>query len=122
MDPTLKIALVAAASAIAGGFITGIIAPHIAWGIEQKKQRMAYRRELIANWRSTLTMVLKDCESNPDQGYFWRRVEKFASFTSLRPQLSTDSHKEMRAINDNHECYLFLIKKVGEIEKKWELL
>jgi hypothetical protein len=43
-----------AGSAISGGLITGVVAPHVAWGIEKKNQKLAYRRELIDKWKGML--------------------------------------------------------------------
>ena len=57
MEPNLKIALIPAASAIAGGVITAIVAPHIAWGIEKKKQKFELRRKLVADWRRMIKCV-----------------------------------------------------------------
>jgi len=121
MDPTLRLALVAAASAITGGLITGIIAPHIAWGIEKKKQKLAYKRELITRWRDMLGSIIRACNADPNSADYVSRIEEHPSFISLRPQLSSDTYQQLNVLS-NEECHKLLIKKVGQIEKRWDLI
>jgi hypothetical protein len=110
------------AIAIVSLIVGAIVGPYINWGIEKRKQKLAYKRELIIRWRDMLASVLQDMENNHDRGYYWHRIETHPHFTSLRPQLKSETCEEMRKLTNEHECHLFLVKKVGEIEKKWDLV
>ena len=97
MDATLKIALIAAASAILGGFITGIIAPHINWGIEKRKQKLAHRRELIAKWRE---MIAEAAKTAPD-GKLELYIHLHKDYYSLIPHLTKEREKSTNRVKSS---------------------
>jgi hypothetical protein len=82
MDPTLKIALIAGASAIIGGIITGIIAPHVAWGIEKRRDKIANRRRLVANARTMIAEAAKGKEN------ILESLERREEFHAIKGHLS----------------------------------
>ena len=110
------------AIAVVSLLVGAIVGPYINWGIEKRKQKLAYKRELITSWRAMLADTREEGERPHNKGYYWYRIEQHPSFTSLRPQLKTETCEEMRTFEQDHDCHLFLVKKVGEIEKKWELI
>jgi len=122
MSDTFWAALVGGIAGVVTGGISSVVAPWANWQIDKHRQKVDYKRELITRWRDMLGSVIKSCEDNHGPGHYWQCIREHPSFTSLRPQLKSDSYKEMEGIFDNHECHLFLVKKVGEIEKEWELL
>ncbi len=109
------------AGVVTGG-LSSLIAPWANWQIDKRRQRLKHKQYLVALWRDMLGSVLKDCEANPSKGYYWSRIERHPTFTSLRPQLKSETYQEMKQIGIDEECHMFLVKKVGEIERKWELL
>jgi hypothetical protein len=54
MDTTLKIAVVAALAAMGGGLITGVVAPHITWGIEKRRAKLKYRSDIVQKCRQMI--------------------------------------------------------------------
>ena len=102
--------------------VGAIIGPYINWGIEQKKQKLAYRRELVTSWRKLCAAVLKDCEEVKGKGYYWRRIEKLHEFGSLRSQINGEIYDEIKMRGDDHDCHLRIVEQIGIIEKRWKLL
>ena len=52
------------AIAIIGLVVGAIIGPYVNWGIEKKKQKLAYRRDLVAKWRAMLQEVAHEKGDN----------------------------------------------------------
>jgi hypothetical protein len=127
MDPTLKIAVVAAGSAMLGGLITGVVAPHVAWGIEKKNQKLAYRRELIDKWRAMLAEAAQqDIGRGKETEKLLAFLEKHKDFYSLSPQLPSDNSYEayyQRHASLSVPVYLrYLTDEISRIEKEWDLV
>src|SRR5712664_3222411 len=122
MGDTFWAALVGGIAGIVTGSISSLVAPWTNWQIDKHRQKVAYKRELIARWRDMCGAVLVDCKEIHGKGYYWLRIGRHPSFTSLRPQLKTESYDEMKMMNDDDTCHMFLVKKIGEIEKRWKLL
>jgi predicted aconitase len=127
MDPTLKITIAAALGAIVGSIITAMVAPQINWGIEKKREKLAYRRALIASWREMLSHAVYFVdEETPEQ--IKERVEGHKDFYSLKPHLSQSTLSELARPRtftvgltiptaiDN------MITEIAEIERKWDLI
>jgi len=145
MEPTLKIALVAAASAIAGGLITGVIAPHIAWGIEKKKQKLAARIELIAKWRKMVQDVQFDFNNRKtdDRYTFEGLLNEYDDFFALLPHLNQETKAVIKSVNSGFKAAHFgqlldlkpgerqiiitpaielLVREIANIEREWQLI
>lgn len=122
MSDTVWAAIVGGSAGVLAGGISSLVAPWANWQIDKHRKKLEYKRELIARWRDMLGSVLTNMKHNQGKGYYWFQIENHPTFTSLRPHLKTESWEEMRTLNDEHECHLFLVKKVGEIEKKWDLI
>ena len=60
MDTTLKIAFVAAISAVIGGLITGVIAPHVAWGIEKRRGIREARKSILKGAENLIADYRRD--------------------------------------------------------------
>jgi hypothetical protein len=142
MDPNLKITLIAAASAIGGGVITAIVAPHIAWGIEKKKQRLELRRKLVADWRGMINWVVFTYEHQPEgsDASLVEVLERHEDYYSLKPQLSDSVLSEInklrdevgsirivvsgqtKRINPPSTLVSILVKEIARIEREWQLV
>jgi hypothetical protein len=66
----------------------GLIGVYANWGIEQQRQRLARRRELVTGWRMNLVPLISS--RSPDSDLEELRSVLFASpyYASLRPHLS----------------------------------
>lgn len=142
MEPNLKLALIAAASAIAGGVITAIVAPHIAWGIEKKKQKFELRRKLVADWRRMVNWVVFKYEHQPEgsDASLVEVLESHEDYFSLKPHLSDSvlhqinnlrdevgsirivQSGQTKRINPPSTLVSILVKEIARIEKEWELV
>ena len=122
MDPTLKIAFIAAASAIAGGLITGIIAPHVAWGIEKKREKLKARRAIIERCRVKIE----------DASFTKQSFRTTLEYQYIRPYLQP---KEVDAIEKDNTIMVgqhtedswnpyrkVLIRAIEKLEKDWDLI
>src|SRR4030088_1362944 len=65
----------------AGGFIT----VYANWGIEQRRQRLARRRELVTGWRMNLIPLIN---AHPDLDDLRPALYASPFYASLRPHLS----------------------------------
>lgn len=142
MDPNLKIASIAAASAVVGGVITAIVAPHIAWGIEKKKQRFELRKKLVADWRRMINRVVFQYEHQPEgsDASLVEVLEGHEDYYSLKPHLSDSvlhtinslrdevghvrivQSGQTKRINPPSTLVSILVKEIARIEKGWELV
>src|SRR3982074_629679 len=100
----------------------GIITGYANWGIEQQRQRLARRRELVTGWRMNLLPMLGEGETD----WHATKAKILASpyYASLRPHLSPELAGKIRS-----ERTIFvggdfprtaLIEEIGRIEKKWK--
>lgn len=117
MDPTLKTALIAAGSALFGGIITGVIAPHVAWGIEKRRARFAKRRALVDDWRAYIFQIR--CNYDPSLTVL-AALEYSIAFASLKPRLSKSILNKLETTDPT--ALDLLLEAVGRIEKKWGLV
>lgn len=69
--------------------VGAIIGPYIHWGIEKKKQKLAYRRDLIANWRAMLQEVAQEKGDNTKTRLLLESHRDFYSFLPHLRQRST---------------------------------
>lgn len=118
--------------AISGGTIATLIAPWINWRIEKRKQKLAYKRELIAKWRVMLADAMKTWQQT-DRGIdglnkVIELLYRDPSFYSLMPYLSLETVQSMdhpRAVIQNAEIPGLLIRishDITNIESNWDLI
>jgi hypothetical protein len=102
------------------GFIAGVIgslvAPWVHWGIEKRRQKMNYRRQLIKEWREEIDFDVADFPNK-------------ARYSSLRPHLSKET---IDAIEGNEITIRMgrkgdvikglLLDDIAKIEKQWDLI
>jgi hypothetical protein len=142
MDPNLKIALIAAASAIGGGVITAIVAPHIAWGIEKRKQKLDLRKKLVADWRRMINWVVFQYEHQPEgsNASLVEVLEGHEDYFSLKPHLCNSVLNQINTLRDEvgsirivqsgktkrinppSTLVSILVKEIARIEKEWDLV
>jgi hypothetical protein len=127
MDLTLKIALVAAASAVIGSLITVIIGPKVLWSIDKQKQTRANRIELIAKWRAMLAEASQqDIGKGKETDKLLAFLEKHRDFYSLVPHLPTDDSYETyykrHASLSVPVYHRYLMDEIARIEREWDLV
>jgi len=111
------------APAIIGG-AAGLFSSWASWGIENRRQKLSNRRELVQLWRSALIPMF----SNRKRGWNEIKPELTASiaYSSLRPQLS---HEALSMIETDRTPYVgedryltLFINEIGRIEREWHLV
>ena len=105
----------------------GLIGVYANWGIEQRRQRLARRRELVTGWRMNLVPLISRLSPELDQDQV--RSALFASpFNgSLRPHLGVDLKRrievENRTIGRGENFPLGpILHEMGRIEREWQLV
>lgn len=115
--------------AVIGALIGAILAPFVNWHIEKKKQRLAYRKELISRWK-TLFEEYANAETAqwPDETVLEMLGKKadflsFAGHTSRRKryQLSESEEEYVQNCGIHPLIYIYL-KEIVELEKEWKLI
>lgn len=85
------------------GFITGgiasIVAPWVNWGIEKRRQRLEYRRELVRDWRRMVVNIQAGYDPNIEQQTIYEQLEQQPEFLSLEPRLSDGEKKILKSYN-----------------------
>lgn len=126
MAENVTTALIGAMAGLIAGSIASIIAPWINWGIEKKKQKHTYRKELIGKWRAMVhaSCMRPDLKSLEDVIIFF---ENHIDFFSLRPHLKTwkdysNQEKFMGGRNYLPDLSDSLLVEITRIEKEWDLV
>jgi hypothetical protein len=97
------------------------------WGIEKRRQKLAARRALIADWRTHLVPLLsgpQDIEAGTSK-YPFMRHEHYAS---LRPHLPEDVRKSLEdgkiriLIGGDNYPRKIIIEQIARIEREWKLI
>ena len=111
------------AIAIVSLIIGAIVGPYINWGIEKKKQKLVYRRELISKWRAMLQEVAQEKGDNKTTRL---RLESHRDFYSLLPHLKERPTPIDDALMEKFSPELspvitHLVNEVERIEREWDL-
>jgi hypothetical protein len=97
MDEKVLTAFIGAVAGLISGSIASLIAPWVNWQIEQRKQKLNHRRELIAKWRTMIFQVVSFYENNRSsevQSFF----DLFATepdYLSLKPHISKEAFEKL---------------------------
>jgi hypothetical protein len=143
MSDQILTAIIGGIAGLIGGGIVAIIAPWIKWGIEKRKQKLAYRRELITNWRAMIFNVMSVYEEVGAETFF-DLLEKEPHYLSLKPHITTEAFKKLSKadivpgkiiivtrgklgsgssiINPIGRFISILSSEVDRIEQEWDLL
>ena len=114
--------------AIVGAIIGATMSPLIQWQFEKKRQRLAYRRELIVKWRAMLEEVARDHDLNASPREIHNALVRKGDFLNLVARFVDVpielTPKEIQHARD-HNLHPVLSHYLGEIirlEQKWDLL
>jgi hypothetical protein len=117
--------------AVIGAMIGATVSPFVQWQIEKKRQRLAYRRELILRWRKMLEEVV----NNRADKWAGKEIHQimftqgdFASLVmySRDPKNTTDS--EWKNYIEMGEKYgippmiMHYIHELQRLEEQWKLV
>lgn len=107
------------------GFIAGLFAPWVKWGIEKRRERLRHRRDLVAKWRRMIQTVA-GTPIDPALGVT-HLLERHEDYYSLRPHLSTKTLGEIHSPHtwDGSSIGAELnntLDDIAEIERKWGLV
>ena len=127
MDEKVLVALIGLTSALIGG----VIVAWANWGIEKRKQKLLYRKELIASWRNMLADAAAYQKNNnaTDQDVYVY-LERHKDYYSYRPYIKVDAQTAlglMTAKNKADDSSLSpllhnVMMTITRMEKEWDLV
>lgn len=125
MEANLITAVVAAASAVVGGVITGIISPYVKHRLERSVAESVRKREQIARWRTMLLEVDRDAAGNASPGPI---LHLHPDYISLEPYLTEAARRIARSENRTSVVGQALCvpletlkNEIARIEAEWRL-
>ena len=129
------------------GAAGGAVAAWANWGVEKKRQKLTYRKELIAAWRKMASEVDQaykstysvDTEDNRSYGEI---LISHPSFFSLKPHLSNETIEAIESdirepdtvtirtnfssdntgISEANSWTSILVDEIAQIEAEWDLV
>lgn len=116
----MKEILIAVVSLVVGA----IVGPYINWGIEKRKQKLAYRRELVRKWRAMLAEAAKE-DLERDDTRILAILERHEDFYSLTNHVDSNHYPEYRkrhASLDVPVFHRYLADQISRIEREWDLV
>ncbi len=146
MDDKILTAVIGAIAGLISGSIASIIAPWVNWRIEQRKQKLAYRRELISKWRAMIFHIVSIYESDEETNAetFFDLLNREQDYLSLKQHISNETfeklskaditpgvinvvvrgglHSGSERINPIDNFASILTDEVSRIEKEWDLV
>lgn len=117
------VVLVSAVTGLISGVIASLVAPWVQWAIEKRRNRMSYRRELIASWRHELDTMPLMMFRKPSSTALYGMMKPH-----LRPQARADLEAEVvveTAEQGNDVSYRrarILRDEITRLENKWGLV
>jgi hypothetical protein len=134
IDATIQVAIIGGVAGLVTGVIGSLIAPWANWLIEKRKQKLAYRRELVAKWRKMVEEVnLFSSREELTHKQTREMLVKHVDYYSLHPHLQEKVLKKHNKVIDKiktpdykvfgtYTILTFLVDQIAEIEKKWKLV
>ncbi|MEK6278767.1 MAG: hypothetical protein AABN95_00275 [Acidobacteriota bacterium] len=129
MDLTLKIALIAAASAVLGGLVTAVIAPHVAWGIEKRRNVQDARKELIHNIRRMIVDYRNATDTTFGVSVLGESLSRNVSWLKVKPYLREAILRDISEAGNStiqsdkvRQALSILEDEITHIQKMWKLV
>lgn len=111
--------LVPAILAFIGGLAGSLVAPWINWGIEKRRNRFNYRKELITSWRNYL-------ENQHMEELILESPVYSAIRPHLKPEVISDIENQRMAHvpggRGGNVKKQMILDEVARIEKEWKLV
>jgi hypothetical protein len=128
------------AKLVASGAFGGTAVAWINWGIEKRRSKLAYRRELVKAWRKMVLDVTRTYESpHSEHVSFTELIERREAYCSLKPHLPTETLDALKAeknketidvvvagrkakVNPADHLIGLLTDDIARIERHWDLV
>jgi hypothetical protein len=150
MSDTLIAAIVGAVAGIITGSIGSLFAPWANWGVEKRRKKHEYRKDLIKEWREMLahTTFAYTHRVEEDNSTWIEILERDSRFYSLKPHLhpellerlgtsrQTEVGKVLADVNETEAALVksgfkpyittgarrVLVDEIARLEKEWGLI
>src|SRR5437667_1750876 len=97
MSDSVWAALIGGLTGVITGGIASIISPWANWGIEKRKEKLAYRRELIRKWRVMIAELYKISPMKlPEPKVFGDQIIQKPDWSSLQAHISPELFQEIK--------------------------
>jgi len=125
---------------VASGAVGGAVAAWSNWGVEKRRSKLAYRRELVKSWRKMVLDVTRTYENRQtEDASFTELLERREAYFSLKPHLlsetldalNTETKKETldvvigarkTTVNPPDRLVRLLTDDIARVEGKWDLV
>lgn len=127
MDATVQVAIIAGVVGLITGAIGSLVAPWANWLVEKKKQKLAYRRQLISDARTAISSIILQSvydgkSGGPKSTDATEVIIKLSMqkdilyfFPSITMELDTDG----KGVSD---LTFRLLDELSKKEKEWDLI
>ena len=83
---------------VASGAVGGAVAAWSNWGVEKRRSKLAYRRELVKSWRKMVLDVTRTYENRQTEDVsFTELLERREAYFSLKPHLLRETLDALKA-------------------------
>lgn len=135
LDSILEVTKLVVSGAVGGG-----VAAWSNWGVEKRRSKLAYRRELVTSWRKMVLEVTRTYENRQTEDVsFTELLERREAHFSLKPHLPSKTLDALKAEKDKKEVDVVIgVRKVtlnppdrllglltddiAQVEREWELV
>ena len=107
----------------------GLITIYAQWGIEQQRQKLQARRDLISGWRKALIPLLNANPETTVAGGSYKYAFMYdEGYASLRPHLRPEVVRQLEGqtiqivLDGPAFPRTLIIEEIGRIEKEWRLV
>jgi hypothetical protein len=125
---------------VASGAVGGVAAAWSNWGLEKRRSKLAYRRQLVVSWRKMVLDVTRTYENRQTEDIsFTELVERREAYFSLKPHLLSKTLDALKAeknkenvevvigarkatVNPPDRLVGLLTDDIARIEAKWDLV
>jgi hypothetical protein len=112
---------------LALGGVGTLAANYLGWGIEKRRQKLAYRKDLVQQWRTELVPLLNDTVVTGGTVAKYPFM-KHAAYASLRPHLKPELVKQLEGktihivVGSDAFPRRNILDEIGRIEREWNLV
>jgi hypothetical protein len=126
---------------VATGAVGGLAVAWSNWGVEKRRSKLAYRRELVTEWRKMVQRVahIYETQRAPQDDSFTELLERQQEYFSLKPHLSSGTLEALKTeknkkvvdvviggrktrVNPADHFVELLVNDIARIEREWDLV
>jgi hypothetical protein len=112
--------VIPAISGLVSGTIASLVAPWINWRIEQKREKLAYKKEMIRRWRQFL---------DRDRDFGESELLDSAVYSEMRPHLSSRTVQsieggtiDVQVGRGGYVIRSLILDDISRLEEEWDLI